>query len=80
MKLTVPIKVEFDEEQIKKVAKKYAEEHNLVEVVRCKNCKHRWVHTSISKKTETVIECTLWDKLTEFDGFCHNAEEGEGYE
>ena len=69
-----------DEEKIYKVIEEYKEEHDVVEVVRCENCKYRWVHKSLNKNKEyEVIECTFWDRLTDFDGFCHNGEEGEGF-
>ena len=76
--LTVELSV--NEEEIYEFIEKYKEKHDVVEIVRCKNCTHRWVHESLNKnKEDEVIECTFWDRLTDFGGFCHNGEEGEGY-
>lgn len=40
MELRVPITVELDEGKIRKIVDDYIEEHDVVEVVRCKDCTH----------------------------------------
>lgn len=41
MELTIPLKVEIDENQLEKAIENYMEKNpDIVEVVRCKDCKH----------------------------------------
>ena len=67
MELTVPIKVEFDEEKMRKVIEKYIDEHDVVEVVRCKNCQHSCID-------ENWCECRLLEIGVDEDFYCADGE------
>lgn len=68
MELTVPIKVELDEEKMRKVIEKYVEEHDVVEVVRCIDCK--WYNHGYCDKLDKITENEHYRVKVEKDEYC----------
>lgn len=49
---------------------------DVVEVVRCKDCKWSWYHINVDKygKSETYWRCLNWDGETDEEGYCYEGE------
>ena len=47
---------------------------DLVSVIRCKDCKHRYTYTNGTKWSKQCYLCDFMDALYDADGFCHHGE------
>lgn len=65
MRLTVPIVVDFDEQELKKMIDEYVQEHDIIEVTRCKDCHHF---------VSTWGVCSLYKRSVDDSDFCSAAE------
>lgn len=63
----VPILVDWDG------IKDYMAKSDIVEVVRCKDCKYMTEHYDTDGNAP-YWTCSEWDSGTDYDGFCHYAE------
>lgn len=78
--IDVPIVINFDVGQVEELIKKHLAEHDCVEVVRCKDCKHLYCLSAVDRR----FYCRHWPKgleginVVEENPFCSYGERKDG--
>lgn len=72
MSTALVVKVEFDKEKMQEIIEKYIKEHDVVEVVRCGECK--WYNHGFCSKLERTTEQCIFQVTVAEDEFCSDGE------
>ena len=72
MKTILTVDLTIDEERIRKFIEKYIQEHDVVEVVRCADCK--WYNHGFCDKLDKITENGHYRVEVDKDEYCSDGE------